>query len=276
MGEAQVSPTHTLAAMDDPREERPDLSELEQTALDVAAEWGVTVGETFELGRYSFVAAAGDDAVLKVTPEADYDADHEADALAYWGGNGAVALRRSEPSRRAILEERARPGTDLSGLDDDEATGILVEVGKRLWSAPAAPPLRPVRGMLDRWLAEADEGAPLVPLARRLLGELDWRDDAVVHGDFHHYNVLRHGDGYVAIDPKPYAGEAEFDVPTVLWNPIDMRTGTGSLPHERTLRRLAAFEAAGLDPWRMRVWLVVRGAYLGADTEEQRVIRSLL
>ena len=29
--------------------------------------------------------------------------------------------------------------------------------------------------------------------------------DWLVHGDFHHHNVLRHEGRYVAIDPKPYS-----------------------------------------------------------------------
>jgi len=80
----------------------------------------------------------------------------------------------------------------------------------------------------------------------------------------------------VAIDPKPYRGDPEFDVPTFLWNPIDLTTGNGSLPLERTLSRLAAFEAAGLDAWKMRAWTTIRAAYLGADADEQTVIRKLL
>jgi hypothetical protein len=52
--------------------------------------------------------------------------------------------------------------------------------------------------------------------------------------------------------------------------------GGGSLPLDRTLRRLAAFESAGLDPWKMRAWTAIRAAYLGADGEEAAVIRSLL
>ena len=263
--------------MDD---DRPDLGALRRTAETIAAEWGVELGEPFAMGRYSFVAPAGDDAVLKVTPAGDYDADHEADGLEQWDGRGAVRLLRRDAARRALLEERARPGDDVAGLPEDEATAIAVAVGSALWSAPARSPLRPVAEMIERWFAEAeaggDDGVPLIPLARELLASLEIGDRTVVHGDFHHYNLVTHGTRHVAIDPKPYRGDPEFDVPTFLWNPIDMTTGNGSLPIERTLSRLAAFEAAGLDPWKMRAWTVIRGAYLGADAEEQAVIRALL
>jgi hypothetical protein len=71
------------------------------------------------------------------------------------------------------------------------------------------------------------------------------------------------------------AGEPEFDVPPFLWNPI-WHEFTGAASE----RRLGAFAAAGLDPWRMRAWSVIRGAYLGADLDfgasELRVLRSLI
>ena len=40
---------------------------LEAVAREVAAEWGVELGEPFALALHSFAAPAGDDAVLKVT-----------------------------------------------------------------------------------------------------------------------------------------------------------------------------------------------------------------
>jgi streptomycin 6-kinase len=256
------------------------MDALRRTAEAVALEWGLELGEPFAMGRYSFVAPAGDDAVLKVTPPADYDADHEADALGQWGGRGAVRLLRRDAARRVVLEERARPGGDIAALPDEEAIPIALAVGRDLWAVPAQAPLRPVGEMVDRWFAEAeengDDGVPLIPLARELLASLDVGDGSVVHGDFHHYNLVAHGSRYVAIDPKPYRGDPEFDVPTFLWNPIDLTTGNGSLPLERTLSRLAAFEAAGLDAWKMRAWTTIRAAYLGADADEQTVIRKLL
>ena len=89
---------------------------LRATATEVARDWGVSLGERLVAGRFSFVAFAGEDAVLKVVPIEDDEADHEADALELLDGDGAVRLLRRDRARRAILIERARPGFDLSHL----------------------------------------------------------------------------------------------------------------------------------------------------------------
>ena len=79
-----------------------------------------------------------------------------------------------------------------------------------------------------------------------------------MHGDFHHHNILRHGERFVAIDPKPYLADREFDLPSFLWNPLGNRMGD----RKQTERRIAAFVTAGLDDFRIRAWTVIRGAYL--------------
>ena len=107
----------------------PDPMRLAAIAADVAAEWGVELGDPFALSRFSFVAPAGVESVLKVTPPDDDESDQEADALELWDGDGAVRLLRCDRCRRAMLLERARPGTDISGLPEDDATAIAVEVG---------------------------------------------------------------------------------------------------------------------------------------------------
>ena len=227
----------------------------------MAAEWGVEPGEPYDLARYSFVAPAGDHAVLKVTPPEDDEADEEAEALELWGGDGAVRLLRHDRERRALLLERARPGDDLSGLDEDEATATAVEVGATLWRAALAP-FRSVHDHVPRWLANA--GAhPLAPLARELYGSLEQRADTLVHGDFHHHNVLRSARGWLAIDPKPMLGEPEYDVASFLWNPLPCR-----LRVEHVDARIGAFAAAGLDEERIRAWTVVRGSYLQPQDAE--------
>ena len=244
-----------------------DLSAAKATALEAAREWGLELGEPFALSYVSYVAPAGH-AVLKVAWDGDTESLHEGDALEVWGGDGAVRLLRR--SGRALLEERAVPGDDLSALPDDEATAIAVDIASRLWRH-AVSTFRPVAPEVARWLDNAErEGSELVPLARELLAEIEPTADWLVHGDFHHHNVLRDGDRFVAIDPKPYLADREYDVPSFLWNPL----GNLMEDPEQTERRIAAFVAVGLDDFRIRAWTVIRGAYLRPDYADQ--IRAVI
>jgi streptomycin 6-kinase len=247
-----------------------DLGVARATALDAARAWGVELGAPFAFSNVSYVAPAGRDAVVKVPWEGDDESLHEPDALELWDGDGSVRLLRR--SGRALLEERALPGDDISGLDDDEATAIAIEIAARLWR-PATRPFRPVEPQVRRWLERAGrEGSELVPLARRLLAELGPATDWVVHGDLHHHNILRHGARFVAIDPKPYLADREYDVPSFLWNPFGNRLEDEA----RTERRIAAFVASGLDEFRIRAWTVIRGAYLRTDPVYARRIGAVL
>jgi streptomycin 6-kinase len=255
-------------------EVRVDLTGTQATAEAVAAEWGLELGAPFALSRYSYVAPVGDDAVLKVAWEGDDESRDEADALAVWNGNGAVRLLRADRSRRALLEERALPGDDISELPDEEATAIAVEVATRLW-VQAVDPFRWVGDHVPRWTDDAERAGgdtQLLALARELYASIEVGRDWLTHGDFHHHNILRHGARFVAIDPKPYLADREYDVPSYLWNPLSYEMTDGA----KTERRIAAFVAAGLDDFKIRAWTAIRGFYLGASGEEAALIRSLL
>ena len=70
-----------------------------------------------------------------------------------------------------------------------------------------------------------------MPLARELLVQIGDPSSSSVHGDFHHHNLLKHGDHYVATAAKIEG-------------------------------RIAAFTDAGLDDFRIRAWTVIRAVYL--------------
>ncbi len=243
------------------------MDRLERTANEVAREWGLTLLPGHG-GRYSYVGFTSDDKVLKVTPVEDDEADHEGDALALWNGDGAVRLLRRDARRRALLIARAQPGTDISALPEDEANGAAVAVARRLWRpARRGDPFRSIAERVARDL-ERMGSHPLVSVARSLFASMSFGETTLLHGDYHHYNVLRSGDDYVAIDPKPLVGEPEFDVAPVLWNPSGVPPTV-----EQTERRISAFTAAGLDRERIRKWAIVRGVCLGlplgaGETEE--------
>jgi streptomycin 6-kinase len=247
-----------------------DLTAARAAAYECAARWSLEIGTQYALSNVSFVAPTSDGNVLKSDWRDDDESLHEGDALELWDGNGAVRLVRR--SGQVLLEERAIPGTDLSVLPNEEATSIAVDLALRLWLA-ATPPFRPVGPEVARWLDQAErEGSPLASVAQELFEEVGGGAAWVVHGDFHHHNILKMGEGYVAIDPKPYLADREYDVPTFLWNPMSNRMADGA----ETERRIAAFVDAGLDGFRIRAWAVIRGCYLRRDPDFTSALRALI
>jgi streptomycin 6-kinase len=243
-------------------------------AQEVAADWRLELEAPFP-AQYSYVAPVGESAVLKVQFRGDDESLHEAEALAIWNGEGAVRVLRHDVGRRAMLLERAVPGNDISELPEETATSMAVGVSMRLWQAAGAS-FRWIGDYVPRWLEEAALVPPpaqdLIPLARELFDSLDVGRSTLVHGDLHHHNILDAGGGrYVAIDPKPMLGDPEFDVPPMLWNPIAQE-----MTPEVAESRLSAFAEIGLDPWLMRAWSVIRGAYLRVDPVDAEVLRSLI
>jgi len=225
----------------------------------VAADWALDLGQPFH-ATHSYVAPAGPHAVLKIVPPEDKESDHEAAALAFWNGDGAVRLLRHDPRRRALLLERALPGDDLSVLPEEEALAAALETGWRLWREPPTDaPFRNVLGLSRHWLdVVASTEHEFLPYAQAALDTIKLTRRTLVHGDFQHHNILRRGAGWASIDPKPALGEPEYDIAPFLWDPIGTEPTRG-----RTAERLTAFAAAGLDRDRMREWAIVRGTILG-------------
>jgi streptomycin 6-kinase len=247
-----------------------DLSAARARAQQCATEWGLEIGDSFPLSNVSFVAPTSDESVVKSPWDGDDESLNEGDALEIWNGDGAVRLLRR--SGRVLLEQRCVPGTDLSAAPEDAALEIAIDIAHRLWK-PATTPFRPVGPDVQTWLDHAEqEGSVLVPLARELFANIGGGADWLVHGDLHHHNILKHGDSYLAIDPKPHLADREYDVPSFLWNPMSNRMTDRSL----TERRITAFVAAGLDEFRIRAWTVIRGSYLRTGSEYVAPLRALV
>jgi len=239
--------------------EHPDgaawLERLPDLIAACAAQWDLRIGEPFD-GRVSYVSRAtteaGTPVVLKLNfPEAE--TEHEADALGHWDGQAAVRLLARDRERHALLLERCTPG-DLPA--PEQADRVVADVLTRLHrTLPASDhPFRTLEHAAAEWAehAVADWVRLAHPFPRRLLDEAlglmeellaDAPEDKVLcHQDLHHGNVLRRGDEWIAIDPKPLAAERAFDL-------------VGALRHQPTRQRLDFFaDALDLDRERVRGW----------------------
>ncbi len=97
-----------------------------------------------------------------------------------------------------------------------------------------------------------------VTLARELGGSID--EEYLLHQDFQGSNVLLSERGWLAIDPKPLAGDRAFDLASLL------RDRRWELD-EPTLRRRfdVLVEATGVDRERARGWGIVHALAWGMD-----------
>jgi streptomycin 6-kinase len=243
-------------------------AELPATVRELAQRWDLQVGEPFEPGgECSWVAPvvrSGEELVLKVGWW-HTEAEHEADGLRCWAGEGAVRLVDAVASERtlALLLERCRPGTPLRDRPEPEQDVVVAGLLQRLWrTPPAGSVFRPLAQMCDEWATEAVasyDGREVDPgLVREgvtLFRELP-RDDVepvLLCTDLHAQNVLSaEREPWLVIDPKPYVGDPAYDVTQHMLNcPARLATDPFALA-----TRMA--DLTGLEARRVIHWLFAR------------------
>jgi streptomycin 6-kinase len=223
-----------------------------------AERWGLVLEEPYEEGAAAVVFPAGD-AVLKLQwPHRE--SDHEADALRRWDGDGAIRLLDENLERNALLLERCTPGTHLSTIGPEAATGVIIALLHRLL-VPAGEPFTPLAEEATHWAEELPaswEGAGR-PFERSLVdAALDTVRDlppsqpehVLLHQDLHADNVLAaEREPWLAIDPKPLVGERAFAAAPVV---RAHELGHSKAAVRRRLDRLS--DELGLDRERARRW----------------------
>lgn len=191
----------------------------------------------------------GGEAVLKV-----YVDEHQAEALARWGGRGAVRVLARDDEHRAVLLERCHPGRQLWSLPDRQATEIAADVLEQLW-VPADTPFRRLEERAATW-AETVPNRPVEEeVADRVVAFLreagpTQRESVLLHQDLHGGNVLESERGWLAIDAQPLVGEREFDVASLI---RDRRPATKA---QLEWRLDYLVERLELDPERTRGWAI--------------------
>lgn len=248
------------------------LAALPRMIAEVAEEWRLELGEPYRPGgQCAWVAPArgerGEDLVLKAHwrhPEAE----HEADGLRFWDGNGAVRCfaTKTLDDTTLLLLERCDPGAALRTLPEPEQDVVIAGLMRRLWERTPGEghPFVPFRNMCDRWADSLEQKYEANPrgfdpgLAREgsaVMRALPRNAERAVLlcTDLHAGNVLSaRREPWLVIDPKPFIGDPAFDPVQHMLN-CDQRLAADPVG---LAERMA--ELAGVDPERVRLWLFAR------------------
>jgi streptomycin 6-kinase len=246
------------------------LADLPNLMAEAAHRWDLILGEPFLL-TFNFVCAAkksdGTPVVLKIgVPNRELTS--EVNTLKVYDGLGACRLLDADGGRGMLLLERLLPGTMLAALeDDDRATEIAAKVIQTI-----PHPVPPGDGYLSlrSWFDELKEirllfnggtgpfSEKTVGIVETMISELfdENRPQVLLHGDFHHFNILSSERGWLVIDPKGVVGPVEYEIGPFLLNPW------GALPDEtqaiqRTRTRISILaDRLGFDPQRILRWAI--------------------
>ncbi|MGW6601606.1 aminoglycoside phosphotransferase family protein [Streptomyces sp. NPDC055036] len=207
--------------------------------------------------------ADGTPAVLKLQ-HLDEESAGEPVALRVWGGDGAVRLLGYDDETGTLLLERLDT-RDLNGVDSREAVRVIAELLARLTSVPAPAGMRGLGEIAARMLDDVPVVSRSLPeeAERRLLRDcaaavrevVDEPGDRLLHWDLYYENVLASHpadarEPWLAIDPKPLAGDPGFDLMPALDNRFDAA--------ETVWRFDLMTEVLGLDRARARAWTLGR------------------
>jgi streptomycin 6-kinase len=278
-------PPDLAAAADDDSRRRDWLACLPRTVDAIAGEWELELGEPYLPGGVcAWVAPvsgpAGEALVLKVGWR-HFEAEHEADALRLWDGDGAVRCLASHDHGQTavLLLERCDPGVQLKrSAPEHEQDRVLAGLARRLWERTPVDgrPFRPLRELCDQWAEswerrrELDAGGldrGLTNAGIELLRELPTTAErnVLLCTDLHAENILSaRREPWLVIDPKPFLGDPAFDAVQHMLN-CDERLATAP---EALAERMAAL--LDVDPLRVRLWLFARCAQESIDDPSMR------
>ncbi|MBP0454969.1 MULTISPECIES: aminoglycoside phosphotransferase family protein [unclassified Kitasatospora] len=256
------------------------LADLPALVADGLARWDLTLDRVLDPGgSLSLIGYVHRDdlspAVLKAGLVTAETAQEHA-ALTLWAGRGAVLLLAADPARGLLLLERLHGDIPLRSLAEPKAMLEATSLLHRLWVEPSEG--HPFPTLADRVadttermrrhdaLPGAAEASALVAeaveTAAGLLGSAT--ETFLLHGDFHHGNVMAADRApWLAIDPRPLAGERAYDLARLALDRADTLVGSPGVPAAVRRRLHQLGDALEVDRERLRGWTLFRAADLG-------------
>lgn len=242
------------------------VTALPARAADFLGRWSLRLDGPSMYGMCALVLpvlrADGGRAALKLQ-YLDEETAGEPVALRAWAGDGAVGLLEYDDKTGTLLLERLDASRALTHEPDTRAaTVVIARLLARLTTVSAPPDLHRRLGPLSAtMLARLPAALPHLasPADRHLIEDCAAAvrevapdpGDRLLHWDLHYDNVLAATrEPWLAIDPKPLAGDPGFELFPALANRFD--------PDEIHWRFDAMTEVMGLDRERARAWTLAR------------------
>jgi streptomycin 6-kinase len=249
------------------------IATLPRLITDMLHRWGLRLDGPARHGMGALVlpvvCADGDTAALKLQPLNEENAG-EPIGLRIWDGDGAVRLLDHDPDTGTMLLERLDATRPLSAMGEDTAAvQILAELLARLVAVPAPSGLRTLSdistAMLDhvpraaRMLRDPDEQRLLRICASAVTELISEPSDRLLHWDLHYDNILAgQRQPWLAIDPKPLAGDPGFELLPALDNRWNQVVATGNVSRAVLRRFDQLTEVLALDRQRATGWTLGR------------------
>lgn len=242
------------------------LADLSRIVEEIEGSWSIKVGKPFQNLSYHFVAscvcADGSEAVLKIgIPEDDSPIFNETEMLKMLDGRGAVKFLRSDETRFALLLEKLNPGEHLKTVfpnDDAKAVQIAIEVLRKI---QRKPPSNHSFVLLEKWFKSFEKAentafpAQAVKKARNFYNEFTNEPKFLLHGDFHHENILSaEREPFLMIDPKGIVGEIGYEISVFLNNHVWWLESAPDLQAKINYAVVQFAEAFEIEPQALRKW----------------------
>lgn len=196
--------------------------------------------------------------------------NEEKQALDYFDGKASIKLIAYKDTYHALLLQQAIPGITLKSLYSSQPQYVMacyVDTMRKLHNKSLSHN-NSYRHIKD-WLWAIDnlteDMCPPYLLKKAVLLKNQLLDslttEVFLHGDLHHDNILKHGDQWLAIDPKGVVGEPEFEIAAFDFMYVN------ELSNEKNKKDAkSVFEARGnllaqkadLNPQRIKDWVFVR------------------
>lgn len=205
------------------------LRKLPSLVVQCSVKWNLTGMTVFSNLTYNYVLAGTRNnahIVLKLRCDR-YALEKEVAALRAFQGPVCVKVIEYDQQLGALLLEQIIPGVSLSALvfdNDAQATTIAGHLIQQLHQAVPSDIFPTLEKIIPTFDKESQELKPFIAHASMLKQQLlaTQPQQVLLHGDFHHENILSQDNVWMVIDPEGIVGDPGYDLAVFIRNPLKL------------------------------------------------------